>query len=246
MAPLPATLAETLSEAADPKRAHGATRFFQTKPGQYGSGDQFIGIPMPQLRKIATRYRALARPQWETLITSPIHEQRMLALLILLDHYRTGQNPQGVVDFYIKHIDQVNSWDLVDLSAPKILGHFLHRRSPKLLYTYAGAPHLWRRRIAIVATLYFIQQGHFHTTLALAERLLGDPQALIHKAVGWMLREIGKRALPPLVHFLDMHSPTMPRTMLRYALEKFPPPQRQYYMQQRKESHLAELRGCVR
>ncbi len=217
-----------LAAAADPQRAANLVWFFKTGKGQYGEGDRFIGITVPVQRKIAMRYRDLALSGVKQLLASRIHEYRLVALEILVAQYERADEEQRkrIVAFYLEHTDRINNWDLVDGSAPYILGHFLLNRSRKILDRLAGSANLWERRIAIVATFAFIRNGEIEDTYRIAEKLLGDQHDLIWKAVGWALRETGKVSRPALLAFLGKHYGRMPRTTLRYAIERFTPEER--------------------
>jgi 3-methyladenine DNA glycosylase AlkD len=223
-----------LAQAADPKKAAFFPRFFKTGPGEYAEGDQFLGVTVPLQRGIAKRHRELPLPELSKLVDSPIHEYRLTGFLILTEQFRKADEDTRtrLFAFCRKHLAGVNNWDIVDLVAPKIFGeHMLaHRELRKLLYAFAGAASVWKRRIAIISTQTFIRRRDFEDTFALAERLLSDPHDLIHKAVGWMLREVGERELPRLESFLERHAGEMPRTMLRYAIEKLPPQRRRQFM----------------
>ncbi len=221
-----------LEGLADPGQAAILQRFFRTGPGEYGEGDRFRGIRVPLLRKIAGKYRHLPLPETGRLLRSAFHEDRLLALLILIEHYNRGDDTvRGEIHrFYLDHAGRVNNWDLVDASAPHLLGHYLMDRSKDPLTRLAASRVLWERRMAIIATFYFIRQGVYDDTLRVARLLLGDPEDLIHKAVGWMLREVGKREAAAAEAFLQAHYRNMPRTMLRYAIEKFPEARRQAYL----------------
>jgi 3-methyladenine DNA glycosylase AlkD len=217
-----------LRKAADPEKAAVLRRFFKTGPGQYGQGDVFLGVTVPQSRAIAKKYAEIALPEIKTLLSSEIHEERLVALLLLVQNKGAeGKEQEQIAKFYLDNIRQVNNWDLVDLSAPRILGPFNDR---PLLYKLAKSDNIWERRIAIVATLHFIRQGDFGDTLKIAEMLLHDKHDLIHKAAGWMLREVGKKDAMALEQFLDSHYASMPRTMLRYAIERLPAEKRLRYM----------------
>lgn len=207
-------------------------RFFKTGPGEYGEGDRFRGIRVPALRKLARKYRQLPAAEAESLLRSTFHEDRLLALFILIDHYynSAGDVRSAIHHLYLEHTTFVNSWDLVDASAPHLVGHYLKDRSKDTLTCLAASASLWERRIAILATFAFIKAGNYDETLRIARLLLGDPEDLIHKAVGWMLREVGKREITVTDAFLRAHHQEMPRTMLRYAIEKFPEAQRQAYL----------------
>jgi 3-methyladenine DNA glycosylase AlkD len=231
-----ADVQKELKSMADSNKAAILQRFFKTGPGQYGDGDIFIGVMVPQLRQIAKKFSQLPLEEVRTLLYSGIHEERLVALLILILSYRygasTNREKEEIVKFYLDHIKQVNNWDLVDLSAPNIVGvHLLvdDRDRRLLLYRLARSENVWERRIAVVATLHFIRKGDFSDTLKIAEILLQDRHDLIHKAVGWMLREVGKRDAAAEEAFLDKHCSVMPRTMLRYAIERLPESKRLHY-----------------
>lgn len=201
-----------------------ALRFFKTGPEQYGAGDIFIGVKARPLRQLSREFRQLPLPEIKSLLDSEIHEERSLALLILgLQFPRSSEQQQkAIYDFYLAHTGRINNWDLVDASAPGIVGGYLFSRSRKPLGSFAKSSSLWERRIAIVATQHFIRKNDFADTLKIARLLLKDQEDLIHKAAGWMLREVGNRDLATLEEFLAEHGPVMPRPMLRYAIEKFP------------------------
>jgi 3-methyladenine DNA glycosylase AlkD len=221
-----------LAALADPGRAANLQRYFKTGPGQYGEGDRFRGLRVPVVRLIARKYRRLSLAETEQLLHSAFHEDRLLALLILIHRYYAGDDAgrEAIHRFYLEHRARVNNWDLVDVSAPHLLGHILHGRDRALLPRLAASEVLWERRMAIIATLYFIKQGDYDDTLKIAGLLLRDPEDLIHKAVGWMLREVGKGRVAVAEAFLQAHYRTMPRTMLRYAIERFPESRRQAYL----------------
>lgn len=230
-------LRRALQRSSDAARARGAARFFKTAPGQYGAGDRFIGVTVPQLRKLAKSFCNLPRPDLAPLLKSAIHEERTVALLILVLQMHAAARAddalaeKNLFDFYLLHLHRVNNWDLVDCSAEHIVGGYLFRRKNDLLLNRLGrSGDLWHRRIAIVATFYFLRRGRYQPTLRLAEMLLDDREDLIHKAVGWLLREIGKRDRARLERFLRRYCRRMPRTMLRYAIERFPEVQRQKYL----------------
>lgn len=210
-------------------------RFFKTGKGQYGEGDVFIGVTVPDIRKVAKTYANLSLTDIRSLLTSKIHEERLLALLILVDQYEKGDSAtkQKIFDFYLKNTRYVNNWDLVDSSAHKIVGAHLEKKSAALLDTLARSSNLWEQRIAIIATLHCIRKNDFSSTVRIAEILLHHEHDLIHKAVGWMLREMGKKDVKPLHAFLKKHAGSMPRTMLRYAIEKLPSTQKTMYMKQK-------------
>lgn len=207
-------------------------RFFKTGPGQYGEGDIFRGIRVPELRRLAKANQAITLEQAERLLQSPYHEDRLLALFILVLKYATADEAgrAAVYELYLRSTRCINSWDLVDASAEQIVGAYLSNRSREPLVHLARSPSIWERRIAILATFHFIRRGTFDATLRVAGILLTDKEDLIHKAVGWMLREVGKRDLHREEAFLRAHLKEMPRTMLRYAIEKFPEERRREYL----------------
>jgi len=225
-------LRKDLQSIASAEKALVLQRFFKTGKGEYGEGDKFIGVVVPEQRKLAKQYLTLDLTALDTLLLSSIHEERLIALLILVmqtqkaDHDKQKTN----FDFYLAHSSRINNWDLVDLSAPHIVGKYLLDKNKKPLQKLVVSPSLWERRIAIVATQYFIRSNYFATTLELAKQLLEDQEDLLHKATGWMLREVGKRDMGLLEQFLKQYSKVMPRTMLRYAIEKFPEHKRQSYL----------------
>jgi 3-methyladenine DNA glycosylase AlkD len=223
---------DRLQKLGNKKRAENSKRYFKTGPGKYGEGDIFLGISVPELRKLVKEYRYIALPKTEKLLRSAIHEERLLALLILVHTYSKSDDvtQKKIYELYLKNTKFINNWDLVDASAPHIIGPYLMDKSKKQLYRLANSTYLWDRRIAIMSTFYFIRQNSFSETLKISEKLLSDSEDLIHKAVGWMLREVGKRDLLPEETFLRQHYKKMPRTMLRYAIEKFPPTKRQRYL----------------
>jgi 3-methyladenine DNA glycosylase AlkD len=219
---------KALQALANPEKKAVFQRFFKTGPGQYGEGDVFLGLSVPQTRQVAKEHVDLSFQDLEHLLASPIHEERLLALEVLCMQYKKA--PKQVVDFYLSHLQGVNNWDLVDLSAPKILGDFLLNEPRNILYDLVKSPVLWERRISIIATLAFIRKGDFADTLSLATQLLGDKHDLMHKAVGWMLREVGKKDRATLEGFLKNHNTVMPRTALRYAIEHFTKAEREVWM----------------
>jgi 3-methyladenine DNA glycosylase AlkD len=221
-----------LARLGDANQAAVLQRFFKTGPGEYGEGDRFRGIRVPALRKLARKYYELPRAEAGRLLRSAFHEDRLLALFILIDHYyKDGDADRADIhQLYMEHINFVNNWDLVDASAPHLVGHYLIDRAKDLLTRLAASSVLWKRRIAIIATFTFIKEGIFDETLRIAELLLADPEDLIHKAVGWMLREVGKREITVAEAFLQAHHQEMPRTMLRYAIERLPEAKRQAYL----------------
>ena len=229
---------QKLKSLASPDVAKSSARFFKTGPGQYGEGDTFIGIKVPTLRTVSREFRSLPLEEVESLLNSPIHEERHLALMILVlqvtkcdaAHRRTA------FDFYLENTKFINNWDLVDCSAPQVVGGYLLDKSRRPLLELTKSQSLWERRIAIVSTQHFIRHDDFADTLAISHRLLRDGEDLIHKAAGWMLREVGKKAKAVLAEFLDQHGTVMPRTMLRYAIEHFSPDQRRAYLQRKQTS----------
>jgi 3-methyladenine DNA glycosylase AlkD len=217
-------LENQLAAAGDLERAKSSAWFFKTGKGDYGEGDRFLGITVPAQRKIALRFRDLPFTDIARLLASPIHEHRFVALEILVARYEGGSpaEREEVFRFYLEQTSRINNWDLVDTSAPYIVGKHLQGSSKKMLRKLAGSRNLWERRIAIVSTLALIKNGHLKTTFAISEMLLGDKHDLIHKAVGWALREAGKVNPEALSDFLRRHYSRIPRTTLRYAIEKFP------------------------
>lgn len=219
-------LRKELRKMANPQKAKLLQRFFKTGKGEYAEGDIFLGIVVPEQRKLAKKYYSLDMKQLKILIDSKIHEERMIALFVLVNKYKTTDHKKIIFHFYIKNTKNINNWDLVDLSAPNIVGEHLLKWGPvessPILITLAKSKNIWERRIAVLATFRFIKENRFDESLEIARMLLEDKHDLIHKAVGWMLREVGKRGLKTEVKFLDKHYKKMPRTMLRYAIEKFP------------------------
>ena len=226
------TLLDELKQHIEPEKAAFFPKFFNTVPGGYGEGDQFWGIRVPPLRQLAKKYRQLEMENLTTLITSPIHEQRLLALFILRLQFEQAdaEKQQIIIDFYLNHLAGVNNWDLVDSSAHLILGRWLEDKPRDLLYELAATDHLWKQRIAMIATAWYIRNNDFTDALKIAEILMHHKHDLIHKAVGWMLREIGNRNFETEEAFLKQYYRTMPRTALRYAIEKFPEDLRQAYL----------------
>ena len=229
--PLVESLRAELRNAATPVLERKGI-FFKTGPGDYAEHDQFIGVPVPQLRKLVKSYSLLPLESVLCLLTSPINEERLLALLMMVERYEQGDVTlkQSIFDLYQSHMQYVNNWNLVDASAHMIAGAHLHQRDKSQLLTWASSNILWERRIAIVSTWYFIRQNEYAWTIKLAEILLHDPHDLMHKAVGWMLREAGKRDDAVLILFLEKYAHQMPRTMLRYAIEKFSIDKRKAYL----------------
>lgn len=221
-----------LEELGDPGHARVLQGYFRTGPGEYGEGDRFLGIRVPVLRKLAREHRGMPLEQTAELMRSPWHEARLLAVLLLADAYARGgeQARDAVYRLYLENTRWINNWDLVDSSAPHVVGAHLETRDRGVLEELARSESLWERRIAILATQRFIRRGDFGTTLRIAELLVHDRHDLIHKAVGWMLREVATRDRVPAEAFLRHHLTSMPRTMLRYAIEKFPPDLRRRYL----------------
>ncbi|HLD28661.1 MAG TPA: DNA alkylation repair protein [Patescibacteria group bacterium] len=251
-------LKKELSDLTNAKQAKLLQGFFRTGPGQYGEGDIFLGIKVPAQRGVAKKYPDLNLSDIQKLLNSKIHEHRLIALFILIAQYKNLKNESRVsatssktglprrleaprndkvehrlkqiFDFYLKNYKNINNWDLVDLSAPNIAGDYLLNQPRDILYKLAKSDHLWQKRIAVLATFAFIKYNDFKDTLNIAKILLHDKHDLIHKAMGWMLREIGKRDQAIEEKFLKKHYQQMPRTMLRYAIEKFDEPKRQFYL----------------
>jgi 3-methyladenine DNA glycosylase AlkD len=222
-----------IAAVADAERAQSNSRFFKTGPGEYGEGDQFAGLTLAQVHALRRKYRALSLDVLTELLQSPIHEERLLALDILVDQYNKGDPGlrQAIYELYLHSTRWINNWDLVDCSAAYIIGAHLQSKPQDVLGRLAASESVWERRIAIIATFYFIRHGEPTPALRIAETLLQDRHDLIHKAAGWMLREVGKRCgKTHLTGFLDKYAATMPRTMLRYAIEQLPREEQQYYM----------------
>lgn len=224
------SLRKEIRKTANSKKAKILQSFFKTGPGEYGQGDIFLGITVPQSRTLAKKFGSLTLKDIRTLIRSDIHEERLIALLILLDQFEKTRQKEKFFRFYLKHTRHINNWDLVDLTAPNIVGTFLEKRNRTILLELARSKSLWERRIAIVATFHFIRHNEFADTLRIAKILLRDNEDLIHKATGWMLREVGKHNEDVLKQFLKKNYPRIPRTTLRYAIEKFPPAIRKKYL----------------
>ena len=223
-----------LRKHADPEKAKFLTRFFKSGPGEYAEGDVLIGVKVPQTRLVAREFRELPLADLGELLDSEIHEERLLALIILTHRFK--KEPEAVYRLYIKKLRRVNNWDLVDTSAPAIVGGWLKDKDRRLLDKMAASKSLWERRVAMLATLLWIRQGDCADVWRLAEKLVSDREDLMHKAVGWMLREAGRHEPQGLEEFLDRHCRTMPRTMLRYAIEKLPKTRRTAYLLARDKS----------
>jgi 3-methyladenine DNA glycosylase AlkD len=228
-------LKQELKQAANPEKAKDLQRFFKTGKGEYAEGDIFLGIQVPITRQIIKNHFNLTYQELAELLNSKFHEERLSALLILNQKFKKAKKDHKeryyIYNFYLKNTKGINNWDLVDLSAPNIPGEFLFKNQDQsMLRHLAQSQNIWERRIAILSTLAFIKNRKFGESLAIAKMLLNDEHDLIHKAVGWMLREIGKRNQEVLETFLNQNYKTMPRTMLRYAIEKFPEDLRQKYL----------------
>lgn len=234
---------KTLKSVGCPDKAEHFKRFFKTGEGEYAEGDQFWGIIVPDQRKIAKRFRDLPLSELDILLADPIHECRLTAIFIMVDQFNRSlkskktspqNNPRAWVDYLLSHTAHINNWDLVDSCAYQILGTYLLTvQDRSILNQLAASTNLWEQRLAVIATKALIKSGEFQPTLTLAKKLLKHPHDLIHKAVGWMLREVGEQDVTLLVDFLDQNAHKMPRTMLRYAIEKLPAEQRQAYLEQR-------------
>lgn len=225
-------LKKELKSLANPEQAKILQGFFKTGKGQYGEGDIFLGIKVPVQRMVVKKYKDLSLADTEKLVSSKVHEERLIAILILVHKYEEGGEniKKEIFDFYLQNTKNINNWDLVDLSAPKIVGNYLLNKSRKILYKLVKSKSLWERRIAIVSTFAFIRNNEFEDTLKISELLLSDNHDLIHKAVGWMLREVGKRDEELLKKFLDKNYKKIPRTTLRYAIERFEESERKKYL----------------
>ena len=221
-----------LAQLSDPERAKNLSWFFKTGKGQYGEGDVFLGIPVPEQRKVAKKHVDLSLDDLQELLNSKIHEHRFTALVILISKYRKAEETgkKEIFDFYLKNTENVSNWDLVDLSAPRIVGDYLLKKERSILYKLAKSVSLWERRISILSTFTFIDKDDFEDALNISELLLHDEHDLIHKAVGWALREIGKKDQNVEERFLTNHYLHMPRIMLRYAIEKFDEAKRKNYL----------------
>ena len=221
-----------MRKLANKKIAEHSQRFFKTGKGQYGEGDIFLGIRVPVLRKIAKKFRRISLAEVSKLLESKFHEERLLSILMLVNLFKSGDedDQELIYELYLDKTKFINNWDIVDISAGNIVGAFLFKKDKAPLYRLVFSENLWERRIAIVATFYFIRNDEFDDTLKIAEILFTDKEDLIHKAVGWMLREVGKRVIEIEEEFLEEHYLKMPRTMLRYAIERFPETRRKMYL----------------
>lgn len=227
-----ASLRNDIKKLSSPQRAKSSAWFFKTGKGEYGEGDIFIGLTVPESRKLAQKYSHLSFKEIKKLLKSKFHEERLIALLILVHNFENSEakTKEKIFKFYLKSTRYVNNWDLVDLSAHKIVGAYLIDKPKRILYKLASSKNLWEKRIAIISTAWFIKNGQFTDTLKISEILLKDDHDLIHKAVGWMLREVGKCDQKIEEKFLLKHYKDMPRTMLRYAIERFPEDKRLQYL----------------
>ena len=230
MAATPPELRAAVRALADPARAANLRSFFKTGPGEYGEGDRFLGLTVPQVRGLLRRFHPVDFAALPAILRSPFHEERLLGLLLLVERYRKGTDADRdrAHRLYWKSLPHINNWDLVDVTAEHVVGP--HGAGRARLLAWAGSKNLWCRRIAIVSTFHAIRRNRFGDTLAVARRLLRDPEDLLHKATGWMLREVGKRDAAVLERFLRRHHRVMPRTMLRYAIERFPEAKRKRYL----------------
>lgn len=233
-----ANFIKALSDYASEENSKNLARFFKTGKGQYGEGDVFIGVKVPQTRAVCRKFKHMPLPEIQKLLDSKVHEHRLAAVILLAGQIKqpkiSSQDRSKIYQMYLKNVraGRVNNWDLVDLSAGYIMGTWLADKPKDILFELANSPSLWCRRAAIMSAFEFIMRGDATTSLQLAQKLLYDPHDLIQKAVGWQLREIGKRVnRKTLLDFLDAHAATMPRTTLRYAIEHLSPSQRQHYMQ---------------
>ena len=224
-------LRQELHAAAKPGKKEVLQKFFKTGPGEYAEGDVFLGVMVPDTRRIARKFIGISEKDVSILLKSRIHEERLAALLILVERFgkASHEERQKIIDLYLMNVKYVNNWDLVDLTAPKLLGEFLLDKDRDVLDSLANSRNIWERRIAMVATYAFIRKGEYADTLRLAATLLEDKHDLIHKAMGWMLREVGKKDQKILERFLNKYAAQMPRTALRYAIERFPEERKDNY-----------------
>ncbi len=231
---VPAQVKKELQALADKEKAKQLRGFFKTRKGEYADGDKFLGVVVPDQRAIAKKhYKDITLGGISLLLKSVYHETRMTALLMLvnkMEKSRDAKKREAIVGCFMKNIDAINNWDLVDSAAPNILGRYLFDKDKTMLYEFAASENLWKQRIAILSTFYFIKHNHFEDTLAISEMLMDNAHDLIQKSIGWMLREVGKRAIDREREFLDKYAPTMPRISLRYALEHFSEEEKEYYM----------------
>ena len=227
-----ASLEKDLKKCANPAKAEILQRFFKTKKGEYGFGDVFLGISVPKQRQIAKEYMDMPLAEASKLLRGKVHEYRLSALILLVEKYKKGDEKlkKQIVKTYFDNLKHINNWDLVDLSAPYILGDFFLREDKSRLKKMAKSPNLWEKRMAIISTFAFIRKNDFELTLQLAKVFLKDEHPLMHKATGWMLREVGKRDKKALCDFLDLNANQMPRIMLSYAIEKFDEKERKKFL----------------
>ena len=225
-------LIKELNQSADPEKAKVFVRFFKTGKGEYGERDRFLGITVPALRLISKKYQDLDLKDLQKLLDSGIHEHRLSALMILRFKYEKSslKSKKEIVDFYLRNTENINNWDLVDLSCVYILGNWLLDKDRKILYKLARSKNLWKKRISIISTFTFIRNNQYTDTLNISEILINDKHDLIHKAVGWALRELGKKDKKTEIDFLNKYYKAMPRTMLRYAIEKFNDKEKRFYL----------------
>ncbi|MBI5626395.1 MAG: DNA alkylation repair protein [Nitrosomonadales bacterium] len=225
-------ISKLLRNLADPVRAEHSVRYFKTGPGEYGEGDRFLGIRVPDIRTQVKKSEAISLEDIQMLLVSAFHEERLFALLLLVRKFAKGDEKEktAIYNLYLNNTHRINNWDLVDSSASYIVGGYLESRDKQILYKLAKSASVWERRIAVISTFHFIGKNQFDDALKLAMQFLNDEEDLIHKAVGWMLREIGKRNVAVEKAFLQAHYKKMPRTMLRYAIEKFPEQERKKYL----------------
>ena len=233
-------LKDDLNKLGNMEKARMFSRYFKTGPGQYGEGDVFLGVNVPELREVAKNYTELGLEELEVLLESKVHEHRFISLIILIGKYKGGddEDKKKIFNFYLRNYKNINNWDLVDLSAPAIVGDYLSDKveEKQVIYDFALSDNLWKKRISIISTLEFIRNKNFEDTLKIAEILLNDEHDLIHKASGWMLREVGKRGGKKEENaFLQKFYNKMPRTMLRYAIERFPEEERRKYLGKKEE-----------
>lgn len=237
MSLLTVQIIESLKDKAIPEKVAFLPKFFNAFPGGYGEGDQFLGVIVPDQRKIAKAcFQDISLDEISVLLQNPYHEARLTALMMLVYRFEKLKSDKGqkqIVDFYLDHLQFINNWDLVDSSCYQILGAFYHKKDKSLFYELADSGKLWSQRVAMISSLYWIKKDDFTDTMNLAEKLKNHPHDLMHKAVGWMLREIGKRDFEVELQFLKTHYKTMPRTALRYAIEKFPEELRQDFLKGR-------------
>jgi 3-methyladenine DNA glycosylase AlkD len=226
------SIEKEIQKKANPKKAKLLQKFFKTGKGQYGEGDIFLGLRVPHQREIVKKFSNLSFSEIQKLLKSKFHEYRLIALLILVFQYKKSdnKNKKKIFDFYLKNTKFINNWDLVDLSAPNIVGNYLLTKNKKILYKLAKSKNLWEKRISMISTLYFIKYNQFKDTLKIAEILINDSHDLIHKAVGWCLREVGKKDKKVLDKFLTQYYRHLPRTSLRYSIEKHPEKERKKWL----------------